>query len=138
MKLTKDGKTLFVALCDLFTNKVGAAINKKAFGNNSTLVAVRNKEGAIEKITLLLHKNKILEINSGVNEVFVDSTSWFTKLTMNRLNKVLSFVDLDLFQRGEGWAIRDASGQISPFQNAAMIDLTRPHGASLYQIEEKV
>ena len=137
MKLTEDGQTLFQALCALFTNKVGAAINKRAFGNNSTLVAFRNKDGAIETITLLLHKNKILEINSGANEVYVDTTSWFTKLAMNRLNKVLCFVGLNIIQRNGDWIVEDAQGQVTPFKNATPINLSRPHGSALYQIEEK-
>jgi hypothetical protein len=133
MKVTQDGKTLFQALSAMFFNKVGHAISKRSFGKNTTLVAVRNKEGGIETITLLLRKNRILEVKALDNHVFLDTTSWFTKLTMNRLNKALSMIGLNISQRDGDWMITDARGQAAQFKNAESINLSRPHGSAIYE-----
>lgn len=135
MKLTKDGKTLFQALCDLFTNAVGAAINKRQFGDHATLIAVRNKEGQIEKIQLLFRKTSIMTMNHNENFVLPDVTQWFSQIAINRVNRALALVNLKIRKSGEAWIVEDEKGQMTPFKNATPIDLSRPHGSSLYQQE---
>ena len=138
MKLTKDGQTLFTALCALFTNKLGAAINKRSFGDHATLLAVRNKEGKVEKIHLLFRKTNIMSMSYDDNFVLPDVTSWFTQGAINKLNKALTMVGLTIKKQAGGWVVIDNAGQVTPFKNAEPINLSRPHGSALYQIEEKV
>lgn len=138
MKLTTDGKTLFQALCDMFTNKVGAAINKRQFGDHSSLIAVRNKEGKIEKIYLTFRKTNIMTMNYDDNFVLPDVTQWFSQMAINRLNKALAFVSLKIRKSGESWVVEDGQGQLTPYKNAEPINLSRPHGSALYQVEDKV
>jgi|SRR5665213_3295338 len=135
MKLTQDGKTLFQALCALFTNKVGAEINKRSFGDHSTLIALRNKEGEIENIQLMFRKTRIMYMSRLDNHVLPDVTSWFSQAAINKLNKAFQMVGLTIKKQSGGWVIQDAQGQVTPFKNAEAINLSRPHGSALYQQE---
>lgn len=137
MKLTKDGKTLFTALCEMFVNKVGHSINRRAFGDYASLVATRNTEGSIQSIDLSFRKSKdevitVLTIDALANELLVDATGWFTQATINRLNKVLSMVEMNIRKFNGQWVIEDKAGQMAQFQNGALINLSRPHGAAIY------
>jgi hypothetical protein len=141
MKLTKDGKTLFVALCDLFINKVGATVNRRALGDHSTLIATRNTEGVITNIDLQFRKNKtdvitLLTIEPEQNQVLLDATAWLTKATINRFNKILSLVELNIKKQNGLYYIHDKTGQAAPFRNGEFLNLERPHGSAIYATVE--
>lgn len=135
MKLTQDGKTLFQALCDLFTDKVGHKLSKRSFGDHSTLVAVRNEAGKVEKIHLVFCKTNIMSMSYDDNFVLPDVTTWFSQAAINRLNKALTLVGLKIRKQNEKWVIEDQTGTATEFRNATPINLSRPHGSAIYQQE---
>lgn len=138
MKLTQDGKTLFQALCALFTDKAGHALSKRGFGEKTQLIASRDKDGKILKINLVFLTHNILTIQDEQNRVYVDVTGWFTQAAINRLNKVLTYVDMNIRKVNDQWVIADKSGQQAQFHNADYVDLTRPHGSAIYPQREEV
>jgi hypothetical protein len=132
MKLTKDNKTLFQSLSELFVNKLGHEVTKKAYGRNTILIADRDNDGEISIINLYLYKHNILTLRANENTVTLDTCGWFTKTTMARLNSVLKKVGLRLQTKDGDWAVIDNAGQAAQFRNRATIDLTRPHGSAIY------
>ncbi len=82
-----------------------------------------------------------MTVQADENRVLLDITGWFTQVTVNRLNKALAMIDLkirkgfDVKTGDSSWLVEDRVGQIAPFKNAELIDLTRPHGAALYPQE---
>lgn len=142
MKTTQDGKTLFQALAEKFTTKIGHMVNRRAFGDYASLVAHRNNENQIVQIEMVLRPKKdetekcLLSVFNQDNRVFLDAHSWPFPMAMNRLNKALALVGLNIKQRNGSWVIEDSAGQITTFQHGKNIDLSRPHGAAIYPTQE--
>ena len=136
MKLTETGKTLFAALCEMFVDKNGHKLSKRAFGEKTTLVATRDSDGNILKINLYFLTHNIMSIQAEPQNIFLDVTAWFHQASINRLNKVLSMVGMNIRRINGKYVISDNSGQQTQFKNAETLDLTRPHGSAIYpQVE---
>jgi hypothetical protein len=74
-----------------------------------------------KNISMFLHGNRIAEVKD--NKLFISSCGWYTTTTKERLNGVLSRLNMYIRQTKGVWRVYDARGDSFPFVDGMSIDI---------------
>ena len=99
---------------------IKAVLHKKSKSFGNTTVSTTN-----DKTLILLHGNKIAEINWPEMKIDVRDCGWKTPTTKSRLNALLDkFTDSRIFQKKGQWFIRKNQGDAQNWYNGRLLDIS--------------